>query len=72
MLFSFSVAQSPPPSPTTAPLVNSGAQDIIYIGIFGLAIALVIVIGAISRKIEYAIVFAAILSAILIALLWLF
>jgi hypothetical protein len=61
------------PTPTTTlnnNLVNSGTQDIVYISMFILAITLVIVIGIINKKIEYALIFAAILSLILIALLW--
>jgi hypothetical protein len=70
--FSLPIAQSPTVPPNNTPLVNSGAQNIVYLGFFGLAIALVIVIGILSKKIEYALIFAAILSAILIALLWFF
>jgi site-specific recombinase len=61
------------PTPTTTlnnNLVNSGTQDIVYISMFILAITLVIVIGIINKKVEYALIFAAILSLILIALLW--
>jgi hypothetical protein len=70
--FSRSLAQSPLVPPDNPPLVNSGAQDIVYLGFFGLVIALAIVIGILSKKIEYALIFATILSAILIALLWFF
>ncbi len=61
------------PTPTTTlnnNLVNSGTQDLVYIGVFLLAITLVIVIGIINQKIEYALIFAATLTAILIAFFW--
>jgi hypothetical protein len=66
------IIQTPTPTPTlNNNLVNSGTQDIVYIGVFLLAISLVIVIGVLNKKIEYALIFASILSVILIALLWL-
>ncbi|MCZ8118080.1 MAG: hypothetical protein O9295_08460 [Microcystis sp. LE18-22.4A] len=61
------------PTPTTTlnnNLVNSGTQDLVYIGVFLLAITLVIVIGIINQKIEYALIFAATLTVILIAFFW--
>ncbi|AKV69645.1 MULTISPECIES: hypothetical protein [Microcystis] len=61
------------PTPTTTlnnNLVNSGSQDLVYIGVFLLAITLVMVIGIINKKIEYALIFAATLTVILIAFLW--
>lgn len=61
------------PTPTTTlnnNLVNSGTQDLVYIGVFLLAITLVMVIGIINQKIEYALIFAATLTIILIAFLW--
>ena len=61
------------PTPTTTlnnNLVNSGTQDLVYIGVFLLAITLVIVIGIINQKIEYALIFAATLTAILVAFFW--
>jgi hypothetical protein len=65
------ILQTPTPTPTlNNNLVNSGTQDIVYISMFILAITLVIVIGIINKKVEYALIFAAILSLILIALLW--
>jgi hypothetical protein len=65
------ILQTPTPTPTlNNNLVNSGTQDIVYISMFILSITLVIVIGIINKKIEYALIFAAILSLILIALLW--
>jgi len=61
------------PTPTTTlnnNLVNSGTQYLVYIGVFLLAITLVMVIGIINQKIEYALIFAATLTIILIAFLW--
>ncbi|CCI16042.1 conserved hypothetical protein [Microcystis aeruginosa PCC 9806] len=61
------------PTPTTTlnnNLVNSGSQNLVYIGVFLLAITLVMVIGIINQKIEYALIFAATLTIILIAFLW--
>ena len=53
-------------------LVNPQAQDTVYIGLFLLLITAVIVIGLLSKKLEYALVFAFILSLALIGLLWFF
>ncbi len=61
------------PTPTTTlnnNLVNSGTQDLVYIGVFILAITLVMAIGIINQKIEYALIFAATLTAILVAFFW--
>ncbi len=55
------------PAPGKDPLIASGLQKEQYIGIIGLAIALIAAVGFFSRRIEYAIGFAIILSAILIA-----
>ncbi|MEG3439935.1 hypothetical protein V0288_22600 [Pannus brasiliensis CCIBt3594] len=74
MLDFLSISQVPTPQPSplpnNAPLVDSGAQNIIYIGLFLLVIAVTFVIGIISKKLEYALIFAATLSAILIAFFW--
>jgi hypothetical protein len=68
---SSTIIQTPTPTPTlNNNLVNSGSQDIVYIGVFLLAITLVTVIGIINQKIEYALIFAATLTVILIAFLW--
>ena len=48
------------------PLIAKGLQKGQYIGIIGLAIALVAAVGFFSRRVEYAIVFAIVLSVILI------
>lgn len=55
------------PAPGKDPLIAQGLQKEQYIGIIGLAIALIAAVGFFSRRIEYAIGFAIILSAILIA-----
>jgi hypothetical protein len=68
---SSTILQTPTPTPTlNNNLVNSGTQDLVYIGVFLLAISLVIVIGIFSKKIEYALIFAATLTVILVAFFW--
>ncbi|GEA26245.1 hypothetical protein MiAbW_00794 [Microcystis aeruginosa NIES-4325] len=68
---SSTIIQTPSPTPTlNNNLVNSGTQYLVYIGVFLLAITLVIVIGIINQKIEYAIIFAATLTVILVAFFW--
>ncbi|TRU47860.1 MAG: hypothetical protein EWV91_10230 [Microcystis aeruginosa Ma_QC_Ca_00000000_S207] len=68
---SSTILQTPTPTPTlNNNLVNSGTQYLVYIGVFLLAISLVIVIGIFSKKIEYALIFAATLTVILIAFFW--
>lgn len=68
---SSTILQTPTPTPTlNNNLVNSGSQNLVYIGVFLLAITLVVVIGIINQKIEYALIFAATLTIILIAFLW--
>jgi len=56
------------PAPGKDPLIARGLQTEQYLGIIALAIALVAVVGFVSRRVEYAIVFALIVSAVLIAL----
>jgi site-specific recombinase len=71
MGFLSTILQTPTPAPTSNNnLVNSGIQDIVHISVFLLVISLVIVIGVINKKVEYALIFAAILSFILIAFFW--
>ena len=68
---SSTILQTPTPTPTlNNHLVNSGSQNLVYIGVFLLAITLIIVIGIINQKIEYALIFAATLTAILVAFFW--
>lgn len=52
------------------PLIDYGAEHVIYIGIFLIFIALAIVIGMISDKLEHALLFSLTLSVVLIAFLW--
>ena len=54
------------PPPGKDPLIAYRLQKEQYIGITALAIALVVAVGFISRRVEYAILFAVVLSAILI------
>ncbi|MFN6487803.1 MULTISPECIES: hypothetical protein [unclassified Nostoc] len=56
------------PAPIQDPLIARGLQKEQYIGIIGLAIALIAAVGFFSRRVEYAIAFAVILSIGLIAL----
>jgi hypothetical protein len=60
------IQETPPPSTQNDPLIAKGLQKEQYIGILGLAIALIAVIGFFSRRVEYAILFAITLSVILI------
>ncbi|MEH2414200.1 hypothetical protein [Nostoc sp.] len=56
------------PSPGKDPLIAHSLQKEQYIGIIGLAIALVAAVGFFSQRVEYAIGLAVILSVSLIAL----
>jgi hypothetical protein len=56
------------PAPGKDPLIARGLQKEQYIGIIGLAIALITAVGFFSRRVEYAIGFAIILSIFLIGL----
>jgi len=68
---SSTILQTPTPTPTlNNNLVNSGSQYLVYIGVFLLAITVVMVIGIINQKIEYALIFAATLTVILVAFFW--
>ncbi|MDZ8186397.1 MAG: hypothetical protein RMX96_16295 [Nostoc sp. ChiSLP02] len=60
------IQETPPPGKIQDPLIARSLQKEQYIGIIGIAIALVAAVGFFSRRIEYAIVFAIFLSAILI------
>ncbi|MEI1374628.1 hypothetical protein PQG02_28960 [Nostoc sp. UHCC 0926] len=57
------------PAPGNDPLIARGLQKEQYVGIIGLAIALIAAVGFFSRRVEYAIAFAVILSIALIAFL---
>lgn len=61
------IRETPPPGINKDPLIARNLQKEQYIGILGLAIALIAAVGVFSRRVEYAIGFAIILSAILIA-----
>ncbi len=62
-----SIQETPIPSKNQDPLIAQNLQKEQYVGIIGLAIALVTAVGFFSRRFEEAIVFALMLSAILIA-----
>ncbi|KAB0243316.1 hypothetical protein EZJ55_13750 [Microcystis aeruginosa EAWAG127a] len=66
---SSTILQTPTPTLNNN-LVNSGSQYLVYIAVFVLAITLVMVIGIINQKIEYALIFAATLTVILVAFFW--
>ncbi|QXE25455.1 hypothetical protein B6N60_04170 [Richelia sinica FACHB-800] len=59
--------EAPAPGKNQDQLIARGLQKEQYIGIFGLAIALIAAVGLLSRRVEYAIIFAFFISAILIA-----
>ncbi len=61
------IQETPASGETQDPLIAKGLQKGQYVGIVGLAIALIAAVGFFSRRFEYAIVFAIALSAILIA-----
>ncbi|MBC1236352.1 hypothetical protein [Nostoc sp. 2RC] len=61
------IEETPSPGINKDPLIARNLQKEQYVGILGLAIALIAAVGFLSRRIEYAIIFAMILSAILIA-----
>ena len=52
------------------PLIDYGAEHLIYFGAFLIIVAIAIILGMISSKLEYAIVFSLVLSVILMAFLW--
>ncbi|BAZ14097.1 hypothetical protein NIES4071_59370 [Calothrix sp. NIES-4071] len=54
------------------PLIAKGLQTEQYVGVVTLAIAIIAVVGIISRRIEYALIVAFVISIILIAIfVWL-
>jgi hypothetical protein len=70
IIVSQSPASSPTRNPTGTPLVDTGLERIVYIGVLFLFICIILVIGLFSKKIEYALIFAGILAGILIAILF--
>ncbi|MFN6515186.1 MAG: hypothetical protein RMY29_011915 [Nostoc sp. CreGUA01] len=60
------IQETPPAGINKDPLIARNLQKEQYIGILGLAIALVAAVGVLSRRVEYAIIFTIVLSAILI------
>lgn len=60
-----------PPEPSQSdPLIAYGAEHLIDFGVVLLAVTIVLVIGIISKQLEYALLFALALSAFLIVILW--
>jgi len=60
------IQETPAAENNKDPLIAQGLQKEQYVGIIGLAIALVAAVGFFSRRIEYAIMFAIALSAVII------
>lgn len=60
--------QSAQQSQLSNSLINQNGQDIIYLGVGLMAIVVILVIGLLSRRMEYAIVFSLILAAVIIIL----
>lgn len=48
------------------PLINQGGEDTVYIGVGLLAITIILVLGIVNRRIEYAILFSVLLAIVLI------
>ncbi|BAY99198.1 hypothetical protein NIES37_31770 [Tolypothrix tenuis PCC 7101] len=61
------IQETPSPGAAQDPLIAKNLQKGQYVGIIGLAIALVAAVGFFSRRVEYAILLAVILSLGLIA-----
>ncbi|MBE9224859.1 hypothetical protein IQ264_05180 [Phormidium sp. LEGE 05292] len=51
------------------PLINRSDQHLIYLGVGGIIIMLVLIVGLLSRRVATAIMVALVLSAVLIILL---
>lgn len=51
-------------------LINETGQNIAYLGVFLLAVAVVATIGILSHRVVWAVIFALILTAVVIAFLW--
>ncbi len=63
------IAQTQSPEQSD-PLISQGSDMAIYIGLFLLVAAASLAIGAVNRKIEYALLFAFTLAIIMTAVLW--
>ncbi|RCJ23049.1 hypothetical protein A6S26_00335 [Nostoc sp. ATCC 43529] len=60
------IQEAPANGTNKDPLIARNLQKEQYVGIIGLAIALIAAVRFLSRRVEYAIIFTIILSAILI------
>lgn len=49
------------------PLIAWNLDRVIYVGVFLLAVSILVAVGLLSRRVEYALLFALVLSALLIA-----
>lgn len=64
--------QSPSPDPNLSdPLVNKGAQHLIYITAVVFTVVVVATVGFLSRRVEHAIATALVMSLLFIGLFWL-
>ncbi len=52
----------------TGSLINLSGQHLVYIGVGLLAIAVVVVLGLLNRRFDFALVFALLISAVIIVL----
>jgi hypothetical protein len=55
--------------PPLSPLINHRGEDVIYIGVGMLAIIIILIVGLLNRRLEYAIIFSILLAAVLILLI---
>lgn len=49
------------------PLIAWNLDRVIYVGVFLLAVSILVAVGILNRRVEYALLFALVLSALLIA-----
>lgn len=61
--------ENPGVDPEKDPLIAQGEENIAYLGILLLAIAIATVVGLLSRRLDYAILFSFIFSVVIIAVL---
>ncbi len=64
----FFLAQVRPAASGSEPLIDKGGQNVVFLGVALLAIAIVTVVGILSPRVEHAIIAAILLSSGLIGL----
>ena len=52
------------------PLIDYGAEHLIYFGVFLVVVAIAIILGMLSRKLEHALMFSLVLTVIFMIFLW--